>query len=241
MTFKDFIIKEREIKVPKNVYIWDIVNATMMGRYRTKTEGRFIDRCLQKNSFVTDILDVGGGSGRFAIRLYERGFNVVVIERDILPIHILNKRKEEIGTILADGTKLPVGDSTFDCILAMGVLAHVNDCFFAECHRILRKKGIFIFAIANPKSWVLILQRYLEKQGYGQYYKYPYMRTVTDIKTQLLENGFKIEYARGYRWIPAGRVSNNKFIPLFEFLEWFFCLRFLKRLSPDILIMGRKK
>jgi hypothetical protein len=32
--------------------------------------------------FIHDILDIGGESGRFAVLLHERGFNVVVLEKD---------------------------------------------------------------------------------------------------------------------------------------------------------------
>ena len=241
MKFADLIRKNREIEVPDNEYYWDVANATTMGRYLTKTEYMFIDQCLRKNHFIQNILDVGGGSGRFAVPLYERGFNVVVLEKDLLPLHKLNKRKSEISTIFGDGTHLPFNESTFDCILCIEISAlvvHRGEQFFDECFRVLRKNGILIFTMGNRNSWVPIAQKLLLGIEHRDYI---YKKSLRDIKTELVRKGFKVELLRGFRWIPGGRVSNNKFIPLFQFSEKIFGLRFLKEISPQLLIMGRRK
>jgi 2-polyprenyl-3-methyl-5-hydroxy-6-metoxy-1,4-benzoquinol methylase len=82
-------------------YYWDIANATKIGQYLTKKEAKFIDSVLEGNPYNKSCLDIGAGSGRFAIPLYEKGFAVVALEYDLIPLRKICEKNKNIPTIHA--------------------------------------------------------------------------------------------------------------------------------------------
>ena len=103
-------------------YSWDIENPqsynNRMVYYKTKVEFDFI------NIYLTEkmkILDIGGGSGRFAIPLHEAGYNVTVVKRDSEAIDMLTNRCPEIRCIKGDFDKVEISQK-YDLIISIEVL-----------------------------------------------------------------------------------------------------------------------
>jgi len=208
-------------------YYWDYVNEkTKMGLYITKTEKKLIDESLEEEKIL---LDVGGGSGRFAVPLYEKGYNIVCLEKDFIPLKKLNRKNSGIKSVRADAADMPFKDNTFDCIIAVQIIDYLpEEQFLKEITRILKNKRRLILTISNKNS----LRNFLRKSNHKNFYKYSF----EEMKEILKGLGFDIKKARGYCWVPFKRASNNKLIPVFSFMEKTFQLKFFYSVSPWVFI-----
>ena len=103
------------------------------------------------------IADVGGGPGRYALWLAERGFHVHLV--DPVPLHVEQVRataKARLGARLAsaeigDARALQLQDGSVDAVLLLGPLYHLPDRSarlqaLAEAARVCRQGGVIIAA-----------------------------------------------------------------------------------------------
>ena len=100
---------------------WDV-----MRRHRN-TARSFEDWLLDRLPAGGRVLDVGAGSGRFAIPLARRGFEVVAL--DVLPGVMAPIRASglPIETVVADAGAVPATLGDFDVVLAAHMLYHLDD------------------------------------------------------------------------------------------------------------------
>jgi SAM-dependent methyltransferase len=95
-----------------------------------------------------DLLDLGSGSGSFAMALDQAGFRPIAI--DFLPSGLRRLRAEapRVRGIQSSGERLPVADSCCDAAIALDVLEHLDDeAAIAELYRILRPGGCLIVTV----------------------------------------------------------------------------------------------
>lgn len=114
------------------------------------------------------VLDIGGGPGRYAIALAERGYHVVLADISQPELRLAEEkaraaviRLEEC--VLADARDLSMfADASFDAVLIMGPLYHLLDASdrqraVAEASRVLRVSGrmfaAFITRYAVLRFW----------------------------------------------------------------------------------------
>ncbi len=100
------------------------------------------------------VLDVGGGPGRYASWLAERGYNVDMI--DPVPLHLEQAAERaragaSFTTTEGDARDLPGGDSTYDAVLLLGPLYHLTDRAdrlraLSEARRVVKPGGPVIAA-----------------------------------------------------------------------------------------------
>jgi ubiquinone/menaquinone biosynthesis C-methylase UbiE len=103
------------------------------------------------------VADVGGGPGRYAMWLAERGYRVHLV--DPVPLHIEQARAAanvRPGVMLAsaevgDARALPMSDATADAVLLLGPLYHLPERAdrlqaLAEARRVCRPGGVIIAA-----------------------------------------------------------------------------------------------
>jgi SAM-dependent methyltransferase len=99
-------------------------------------------------------LEVGAGTGYFALNLLQAGVLAEAVCTDISPGMLLaledNARRLEVDveTVVCGAEALPFEDGAFDLVLGHAVLHHLPDLgrAFAEFHRVLRPGGIVLFA-----------------------------------------------------------------------------------------------
>jgi SAM-dependent methyltransferase len=71
------------------------------------------------------LLDVGGGPGRYAALLGERGYAVTLL--DPVPKHIAQATARGVDAVLGDARDLPFEDAVADVVLMLGPLYHLPD------------------------------------------------------------------------------------------------------------------
>lgn len=102
------------------------------------------------------VADVGGGPGRYAIWLSERGYRVHLV--DPVPLHIEQARVATrdrpaalASAAVGDARALRLADASTDAVLLLGPLYHLPERSdrlqaFAEARRVCRKGGVIIAA-----------------------------------------------------------------------------------------------
>ena len=69
------------------------------------------------------VLDIGGGPGRYAAWLVERGYTVKLL--DPVPKHVRQARARGVEASEGDARALPYGDEAADAVLMLGPLYHL--------------------------------------------------------------------------------------------------------------------
>jgi ubiquinone/menaquinone biosynthesis C-methylase UbiE len=100
------------------------------------------------------VLDVGGGPGRYASWLAERGYDVDMI--DPVPLHLEQAAERSrtgaaFTTTQGDARDLPGGEASYDAVLLLGPLYHLPDRAdrvraLSEARRVVRPGGPIIVA-----------------------------------------------------------------------------------------------
>jgi len=215
----------------------DFANETLIGQYLTKKEGDIIFSYLKDVKDML-LLDICGGTGRFAKPLYMKGGDIVVLDIDSVALSLLRKKKSAISLIQGDGQKIPFKNSIFDSILMNQCVEYLPDIdtLIKECSRILKEKGILLINFSNKNSY----KRFrLNRKNYSFYFE-SYGITYWEFKEKLKGAGLIIEKAIGYNWAPVSRMSNCKLIPFFFALEELLRLKHLPSISPWVFIIARK-
>ena len=138
------------------------------------------------------LLDVGCGSGSIVRLLAARGHRVVGLDTDAESLAAVAKRDAGAWLVAGDATRLPFGDETFDGVLALDVLEHVQDrAAAAEIRRVLKPGGWFLVAVpAMPWLWSAVD----EVAGHLRRYT---RRTLREL---LAASAFRVESVRYYQF-----------------------------------------
>lgn len=216
-------------------YLWDEENPqgyfNRSGIYKTKVELDFIKSHISINQNV--ILDMGGGSGRFAVPLIKEGFDVTVVDLNQDAIKLC-KERGIIKSFCADIKEFH--SLGYDAVLAIELfLVTTPEEVFKVANQKLSKDAIFIFVGTNKNSWRYKLHNFRSKKSinYGEL-------SIQEYEKLLIQNGFKIISLKGFNWIPFKVNSNNILIPFFAKIESLFRLdRWLSQ-SPWLLFSCQK-
>jgi 2-polyprenyl-3-methyl-5-hydroxy-6-metoxy-1,4-benzoquinol methylase len=219
-------------------FFWDRGNATRMGQYLTRVEGQFIEEGLAAAPWARKVLDIGGGSGRFALPLHARGYHVVVTDADSVPLRLLTSHNPHVGRVLtsASAASLTVASQSVDCVLCIEVFGLSDQAcwFFPECHRVLREGGLLIFTAHNKLSYKGLLRRVRQETRF-------YSRSIGDIRQRLRAAGFTVLREQGFNWLPATRLSNNRLIPFLGSVGKSMHMgSAAAQFSPWVLVLARK-
>ncbi|GAB3993256.1 hypothetical protein GCM10028807_28050 [Spirosoma daeguense] len=221
-------------------YNWDYLFSSAYnnrtGRYKSRTQLNFIIKHL--NEAPLRILDVAGGSGRFAIPLLEKSDDITVVDINQNAIDILKSRNEKIIAFCADFLQAKFeGDySSIICIEALCYFADVKEVL-AKMNSLLRKNGKVIFTYTNIESWRYFLRRIKSLSGDESTY---YDVKFSELKQMLSDCNFEIEAVEGMNWIPLPLSSNNILVDFFAFTEDKLNLKNWQSQSPWLLISAKK-
>lgn len=138
------------------------------------------------------VLDVGCGTGEMARDFLGADYSGI----DISPEYIAYAKNNRVGQFLVmDATKMQFPDNSFDAVLVMAILHHLNDsdteAIFSEVRRVLRPGGKFlIMDSAKIKSWLNFITIPFQKMDQGHF-----IRSVSEYD-RLVEHYFQPQ-ARG--------------------------------------------
>jgi ubiquinone/menaquinone biosynthesis C-methylase UbiE len=103
------------------------------------------------------VADVGGGPGRYAIWLAERGYRVYLV--DPVPLHVEQARAAALarpdlalaGAEIGDARSLSLADASVDAVLLLGPLYHLTERaerlqVLTEARRVCRAGGVVVAA-----------------------------------------------------------------------------------------------
>ena len=110
-----------------------------------------------------DVVDIGGGTGGFAVRVAQLGHRVTVIDPSPDALAALDRRAREEGVEVTaqqgDLSDLPerIGAQGADVVLCHGVLEHVSDlsASMATLHDVLRPGGVLSLLVAQRTAAVV--------------------------------------------------------------------------------------
>jgi ubiquinone/menaquinone biosynthesis C-methylase UbiE len=107
-----------------------------------------------------DVVDIGGGPGRYALWLAERGYRVHLV--DLVPLHVEQARaaasarplKSLASAEVGDARALPLRDMSADALLLLGPLYHLTEAderarALAESRRVCRPGGVVIASVIS--------------------------------------------------------------------------------------------
>ena len=123
------------------------------GKIERERTREMLERFLP--SAPATVIDIGGGTGRYALWLARRGYKVHLI--DIVPLHIELARQESLqqpehqlaSAEVGDACSLEREGSSADAALLFGPLYHLTDKgdrirALSEAHRVLKTGGILL-------------------------------------------------------------------------------------------------
>jgi ubiquinone/menaquinone biosynthesis C-methylase UbiE len=116
----------------------------------------------------TPILDVGCGTGRYAVRAARGGREVVALDISLKMLRAMVRKarehdiSERLNPVLADGEHLPFRDSVFKGLICTLTFDHFTDCESAarEFSRVLRCGGLCALSTFNSYTLNDFKRRY---------------------------------------------------------------------------------
>jgi ubiquinone/menaquinone biosynthesis C-methylase UbiE len=106
------------------------------------------------------LLDAGCGSGKYAIPLRMRGFDVVAVDVSPNALKMAGKsiasRRLDIELLAANVYQMPFSDSSFDVIWCYGVLQHLllkeREAAISEFLRLLKNGGLLFIEVLGEED-----------------------------------------------------------------------------------------
>ncbi len=157
--------KEKEIRRGSQIrdeaeFLWGW--GTPAGKLRAERRARVIIDKVKEKAF-TKILEVGCGTGMFTKFFCEAGLTVTGI--DIAP-ELLKKARSQcpqdakLVLEVADIEHMPYEDGSFDAVVGVCVLHHLNVMpSLKEVYRVVKRDGIIVFSEPNMMNPQLMVQK----------------------------------------------------------------------------------
>lgn len=158
------------------------------------------------------ILEVGCGNGRDFSFLSSGGARCVGVDYDYRIVTVAKERllrNNNKGTLaVADATKLPFKDCSFDKVSCSEVLEHVPEYkkTLEEMNRVLKPGGKAVFTVPNRHSLKGVIKGYrsLINRVFNRCDLHPYdeWKTRRELKTALRESGLEVREEVGVDFTP---------------------------------------
>lgn len=109
---------------------------------------------LPRDAHGLRVLDAGGGTGRWAIRLAKRGADVTLADPAPAMLAIARRKDGRITTVKAAIEALPFPDASFDVTLCAFVLGYCPDLVQAlgELVRVTRPGGLLLLSSSSERK-----------------------------------------------------------------------------------------
>ena len=144
----------------------DVADYYAQGGERDRLEGWSLERIRSERLLrrylpapPARVLDVGGGAGRYAAWLAAEGWQVTML--DPVEVHVAQASAQIPGCVeRGDALGLPHADGSFDAVLVMGPLYHLERradrvAALAEAIRVVRPGGVVVVAAISRMASML--------------------------------------------------------------------------------------
>lgn len=139
-----------------------------------------------------NILDYGCGGGWLTKVLVSHGYNVTAVDLNEVLIENAKKLIPEANFIAADCTNLPLEDNSFDLVIGMGILHHMDlDKALTELKRITRENKYLIFMEPNKLNPPGFIGRKFSPLDIHTEDEEPF--SPFEFKKMCIRNGFKVK------------------------------------------------
>ena len=176
-----------------------------------------------------DVLDVACGGGLVARPLSESGYRVTGIDLSASSVEMA-KRWDPRGTFdVGDAAALPYADGSFDAVLLLDMLEHVEDLggVLREAGRVLRPGGVVVFNTFNrtPAAAAVAIYGFhvVVRDTPEHIHVYDLFRTPAELGAAMAEHGLQLVETRGLRPRLDGAfwrsVARRRVDPAFSFRE----------------------
>jgi len=100
------------------------------------------------------ILDVGAGTGRLSLPLFNEGALVTALDVSAEMLKLLKQKQPDIDIVTGEAEDMPFPDNTFDVVVCAFLIVHLKDpiVFFDEVYRVLKPGGKFLVTNINQKE-----------------------------------------------------------------------------------------
>lgn len=226
-------------------YLWDISNTrtynNRTGKYKFLIEFEFINKHINNTK---EVLDICGGSGRFAFPLCAKVDKIKVVDVNLEALNLLQERslkdmerKIEIEQI--DFINY-TSNQHYDLLLLIEALYYFEDkeLLFKKVSDLMNSSSEFIFQYVNPSSWRFISKKLKNKLigKKAQFHEIGFK----ELKLMLEKIGFTIEDIHGFNWIPLKLSSNSILVEVFAKIEKILKLYNWHSQSPWLMIAVKK-
>jgi ubiquinone/menaquinone biosynthesis C-methylase UbiE len=185
-----------------------------MGNWLLELEEPEVERVLSDLEGL-DVLDVGTGTGRHAIRFAERGARVTAVD---FSEQMLDKAHEKAGAdrvrwLVHDVARpLPFEANSFDRVLSALVLEHIPvdqlASFFGELGRVARADGVIVVTAMHPAMFLKGVSANFREEG-GEVRPRSYVATISDYLMGAIRAGLVIVDV-AERSVDDGLVDRNE-------------------------------
>jgi len=106
-------------------------------------------------SEISDILEIGCGAGESSLRIQKmlNGINYVASEYDLRYIEAINRKGLPIKVIQENVYNLTQSNSSFDCVIMLEVLEHLENISLALSELFRVSKKYVIISVPNEPLW----------------------------------------------------------------------------------------
>ncbi|NWF81103.1 MAG: class I SAM-dependent methyltransferase [Chloroflexi bacterium] len=186
---------------------YDAWYATPLGQWADQVETEAIMRMLALPAGA-EILDLGVGTGRFALMAAQRGWRVTGIDSSAAMLAVAQARcaahaAQSIDLVRGQAIALPFTAARFDAVLGLTALCFIPDLSAAlrEARRVLRPAGRLVLGELNRHSLWMSLRR-LEGMFRPTIFRTARTHTITEWHALLREAGFTVQHWEGLLHLP---------------------------------------
>jgi ubiquinone/menaquinone biosynthesis C-methylase UbiE len=168
-----------------------------MGNWLLELEEPEVDRALGDVEGL-DVLDVGAGTGRHALRIAESGARVCAVDfsEEMLAMAREKRGADKVRWLVHDATRpLPFEAKSFDRVISALVLEHIPVdelvSFFRELGRVTRDDGVIVVTAMHPAMFLKGVSANFRDES-GEVRPQSYAATLSDYVMGAIQAGLVI-------------------------------------------------
>lgn len=204
-----------------------------IGRFFLHVQRKSIQTMIEKfGPSVKTILEVGGGHAQLTETFLRKGYQVTVHGSALESLARMTKLRErypdQLQLLVGDFTNLPLEDKSYDAVISIRLLPHVNDSdrLLNEFARLAKKLVVVDFAPRGSFNVFYPILFQLKKRMEGNTTRTYHRHSIGELKDSFRKSGFKV-----------CTVKREFFLPM-VLHRWMNKLAFSVRIEAVALVLG---